>query len=364
MHGLTVLAAVGLGTFAIVAFHGHSLAADVTGNYVTGARDLFAGRSPYHLADIARGTVFGSPPIVGVLFAPLLVIPTAVAEVVAAIATLLCLAGTIWVLGVRDWRCYVVAAVWYPTLFEFQSGNLSALLALLVAISWRFRDRWSGVAAVAVAVALKLYCWPLIVFLLVTRRVRAAAAATAGSVALVLVPWAAFGFVGLRAYPHLLDVMTQVEQREGFSLAGAIAPIASWSVARMVAYAVGAALLIAAYRVRGEENRFLLCIAAMLALTPILWMHYFVVLLVVAALAQPRLGAVWLMPLALWIAPHAPQAPHGRPENIPPAWQAVTVAAIVAAVFATASARLASARPTGARLPVKAPDSSEVALAP
>jgi hypothetical protein len=335
MEGLGALALIMLALFTIAALHGHSLAADAMNNYRAGARDLFAGRSPYDLGDIPRGSVFASPPIVGVAYAPLLLVSTTDAEIIAAAVTLACIAGTLWVLSVRDWRCYAIVGLWFPTLFAFQSGNLSAALTLLAAIGWCYRDRWLIAAvAVAFAVALKVYCWPLIVFLFITRRFRAGFAATAGAAALVVVPWAAFGFVGLRGYPHLLGEITRIEQPEGFSLAGAFAPLVSWPLARIGAYAIGVLVLAAAWHAKDERSRFLLCLAATLALTPILWMHYFAAIAVVIALTQPRLGWLWFVPLALWAVPRVPQAPHGMPDNLIPAWQTTYVAAIVTAIIA------------------------------
>ena len=55
---------------------------------------------------------------------------------------------------------------------------------------------------------------------------------------------------------------------------------------------------------RGDErSAFILAIAAALALSPIVWLHYFALLLVVVALAQPTLGLVWFIPLAMVVTP-------------------------------------------------------------
>jgi hypothetical protein len=40
------------------------------------------------------------------------------------------------------------------------------------------------------------------------------------------------------------------------------------------------------------------CLAASLALTPVVWIHYFVVLLIPIALARPRFSMIWLALLA------------------------------------------------------------------
>ena len=73
------------------------------------------------------------------------------------------------------------------------------------------------------------------------------------------------------------------------------------SVARAVWLAVGLARCSPASSCsarRGDERTaFIVAIAASLALTPIVWLHYFALLLVVVALAQPRLGLLWFVPL-------------------------------------------------------------------
>ena len=43
----------------------------------------------------------------------------------------------------------------------------------------------------------------------------------------------------------------------------------------------------------------MLAVAAVIAVRPIVWLHYFALLLVIVAVVQPRLGIVWFIP-----APH------------------------------------------------------------
>jgi hypothetical protein len=62
-------------------------------------------------------------------------------------------------------------------------------------------------------------------------------------------------------------------------------------------------------------------------------MHYFVVLAVVLALRTPRFGAIWLVPVVLWLAPDAQQHPHGSALNILASWQVAFVALTVATVL-------------------------------
>ena len=65
-------------------------------------------------------------------------------------------------------------------------------------------------------------------------------------------------------------------------------------------------------RRRDERAAFILAIAAALALTPIVWLHYFALLVVVVAVSRPRLGVVWFVPLAMVVTPGADTRPRSR----------------------------------------------------
>src|SRR5204862_3980172 len=79
--------------------------------------------------------------------------------------------------------------------------------------------------------------------------------------------------------------------------------------ARIVSVLVALALLAAAVWVardwkRTRRNRdvatLTLTLAAALAASPIVWVHYFLLLLVPLALARPRLSPLWFVPLAYY----------------------------------------------------------------
>jgi hypothetical protein len=40
-----------------------------------------------------------------------------------------------------------------------------------------------------------------------------------------------------------------------------------------------------------------------LVATPVVWLHYFALLLIPIALYRPRLSGLWFVPLALWLTP-------------------------------------------------------------
>jgi uncharacterized membrane protein len=130
---------------------------------------------------------------------------------------------SMWIVGVRDWRCLVLALSSPVVLQGLYWGNLSLALLLPVALGWRYRER-ATIAGVAVgsAVAAKLIAWPLVVWLIVTKRYRAAAWAAGSAVVLVIGSWAVIGFDGMLDYPALLRETQDVYAIRSDSIAGVL----------------------------------------------------------------------------------------------------------------------------------------------
>ena len=154
-------------------------------------------------------------------------------------------------------------------------------------------------------IAVKLVFWPLLVWLVATRRYRTAALAAVASAALVFVPWAGIGFAGLHGYSHMLSSVSDREGARSYSLAAALLHLGSpsWSTATALETAIGAAVLLLVLYVgrRGHDrDAMALTIVATLVLTPLVEMHYLALLLVVVGLYRRRLDAAWLAPLLFW----------------------------------------------------------------
>ena len=116
------------------------------------------------------------------------------------------------------------------------------------------------------------------------------------------------GFAGLADYPQAAAGARRREQGRGYSLVAAgLALGLGPAAARAVAVAIGLGLLAFCWREgrRGYDERSLaLALAGALALSPIVWLHYFVLLLVPIALARRTFGAIWLIPALFWITPY------------------------------------------------------------
>jgi hypothetical protein len=187
----------------------------------------------------------------------------------------------------------------------------------------------------------KLFLWPLLLWLVATRRYAHAAAAVVGGALATLAAWAVLGFAGMRDYLHVLRVLSDVEQSRGYSpIALGLSLGLSSGAARALALVVGAVavlgIFVLARRPDGERLSLTATIAAALLLSPIVWLHYMVLLLVPLALSRPRLSAAWLvLPIPFWFATTNGQS-HGH------------VALIVVTMVTAAAVLLVGARETWA----------------
>lgn len=310
---------------------------------------ILDGHSPY-LPGAESLTEWGGPYPYPPLPA-LLAIPSTVASPQTAgfVVMLLLVAAALavpWVVGVRDWRCYGLLLLWPPVISAIQTGNVTLWFALAAAVAWRCRDRLRVVAAaVGITLAAKFFLWPLVVWLAATRRLATAVASLAVGAVVLVVSWAVIGFAGFVDYPSLLRKLEETVGDDSYTLyiVGLDLGLPS-NAARVVWLAAGLALVgaVVVLARRGDERTaFVIAVTASLALTPIVWLHYFALLLVPVAIARPRLGLVWFVPLALIITPGS-----GHPSPFDTAWAMTVAGATVAlAVWASiAEARLHSAR--------------------
>lgn len=275
----------------------------------TAALSVLHGRSPYvgpNPAAFVHFDRFVYPPVAALLFSPFAALPGGAARVLMFLAGLVAVLAALRVLGVEDWRCYGVAVFSAPAINSLALGALTSFLLLGAALAWRYRDN-TAVAGVATAftAVLKLFLWPLAVWLLATRRWRAFLLCAGASIILLLGGWAVIGFAGLRSYPTLLHVLQQVEAPVSFSVVALfhLGGAAATAVTVALSLAAVAAIALAARSAEGDRRAFAVAIVASLVATPLLWLHYLLLLFVPIALYRPRLSGLWFLPLALWATP-------------------------------------------------------------
>ena len=209
---------------------------DFENAFYPAAEAILRGASPYPAPDdpqLAAGTEYVYPPLTALASIPFTALSVQAAGFVVMALLVVCVAATLWLLGVRDWRCYGLALIWPPVLSAIQTGNVTLPLALGAALVWRFRDdvRVSG-ASLGVTLAAKLFLWPLLLWLGFTRRLTRGRVAVGVGVGVLLVSWAVIGFAGIREYPDLLRRVSRarggsglhgVRARTGLRLLGGLA---------------------------------------------------------------------------------------------------------------------------------------------
>jgi len=315
--------------------------------FYAAAGAVLRGETPYPSpGDPLRASsgAYVYPPLPAIGAIPFRVLPLEVAGLVVMALLAAAALAIPFVLGVRDWRCYGLVCLWPPVLSAIQTGNLTLFLALAAALAWRFRDRaLASSAYVGVTLAAKFFLWPLVVWLAATRRLVAAGLACAVGIGLLFLSWAAIGFAGLGDY---VDLMRRLEESVGSdSYTTYIVALdlgMSSTIARAMWLVLGLGLLAAVVAVglRGDERTaFILAIATALALTPIVWLHYFALLVVVVALGQPKLGVAWFVPLAMVVTPGS-----GHPT---PFETAATLAVAALTIALALRASVGGVRPVG-----------------
>jgi hypothetical protein len=234
----------------------------------------------------------------------------------------------LWLLGIRDRRLYAAAFLSPALLTSLTIGTITPLLILGLAAVWRLRDRRAAAIPAALLIVLKLFLWPVLVWLLVTRRPRAAAEALVLSLGLTFASWAWIGFADIRRYPSILDQLVGAEGTKSYALG-------SGRLAEMI---LGGLVLLALWfggRL-GERRLFALAIVGAILASPIVWLHYFALLAVAAAVLEAPLG-YWLIPVLLWATPL--QQANGEKWRV-----GIAAGVCVLCLFARASHRKVAAR--------------------
>jgi Glycosyltransferase family 87 len=287
--------------------------------------DIVTGHSPYP---------FVYPAPAAFLMVPFGVLPWKLAVIAFTLVLIGSLVLALRLLGVKDWRCYGAALACVPMTSSLTIGTLGPLLLLATAAAWRYRDRRLAVAAAVVgAVVTKLFLWPLVIWLIATKRFRTAGTTVALGIATVFGSWAALGFDGLREYPHRISRVAGLEQEKSFSPFALVRSLGLSTTATQITFALLtlaaiAAIVMVARGRDGDRRAFVAAVAVGLALSPIVWLHYLVLLFAPIALYRRSLGVAWILPLAFWVIP-GPES-HGSPILI--------VAALALSVSAVALA--------------------------
>jgi Glycosyltransferase family 87 len=287
-----------------------------------GGRDVVHGQSPYPAAGsipasgdqrldavaVQHVYRFPYPAPAALLMTPFGLLPFALAAAIFLLLSIVSVVLALRLLEVTDWRCYGIVFASITTLGAVRLGTFTPILLLGIAVAWRFRNRPTICgAAVCGLVAVKVFLWPLLVWLAFSRRTGTAALAAAGVAIATLGSWVVIGFTSMDDYPHLLSSLAASVQGKSWSFVALALSLGATAVtAKALSLVVGVALLgVAAVRARARQDAssFTFAIGAALVLSPIVWLHYFLLLVAPLAIGFPTLSLAWAIPLIFWAWP-------------------------------------------------------------
>ena len=205
------------------------------------------------------------------------------------------------------WLILLLGALDWPVLYSFKLGQVGPLLFMLFAMGWRWRDRPGLLgASMAAGALIKVQPVLLLAWAALTGRWRAALIALGVMAASALVATAVFGPATWSEYIALLArVSAPVTTPHNFT-PGAIAFQAGMTedaatILQLVATVGVLGVTILAIRLASAEVSFLAAVVASQLLSPLLWDHYAIVLLLPTAWLLER-GQWWAVAIPLLTA--------------------------------------------------------------
>lgn len=309
-HALVPLAPLAT-LWLILLWHGrHVVGVDFTQEYWVASRRVLEGQNPYIWShfQIEHGVSFPYPALTALLLAPFALVPAGLATLIFIAVSMAALVFTLRALAVHDWRVYLLAFLWWPVLNTWQTSNVTLLLCLGVAAVWRYRDRpWIAGLAAAAVISIKPFVWPIALWLLFSRRYRSVGWTAVWGLVLNIVAWGMVGYSRLADYLHLSATVTSDLKRSGYAVIAQVARFGApvWLGEALMAVVV-ILLIVACRRAAraGDERRsMLLCVLLMLAASPLVWNHYFALLIVPLAIYRPRVSLEWVVGLLFWLCP-------------------------------------------------------------
>jgi hypothetical protein len=282
----------------------HAVAVDFHSVYYAAAERLMHGGNPYTVSasDVAHARSFVYPALGAILFVPFALLGRVPGELVATALCIASVPAALRALGVRDWRIYGIAMLWLPVYSGWQTANL------LIALAWRHRDRPLVAGLItAVAISIKPFVWPLALWLIATRRLRASGWTLILGIAINLVSWSVVGFGRIGDLVRMSSRDTDAMWHAGYGVIATLHHLSLGRSAGEAALLLASAILVVLVLgsgLRGNERRALtLAVVLMLVASPLVWTHYLALLIAPLALARPRLVPVWAAPIALWVCP-------------------------------------------------------------
>ena len=258
------------------------------------------GESPYEDPSLNADPASVYPPSGFLPYVPLAWLAPHTAVVLFQLLLIAAAAGTLLALRVRSPYAWTLWLTCPLVVMPVLGGNITPVVVLGVALMWRWRDRPArAAAALTAAIAIKLFVAPLLIWLLITRRFRAALITAVAAPAVILASWVLIGFRGMLDYPAVLRVASKAFGADGPFLQALARQLGQNPTAALIIGAFATtALVVLASRTDEVKALVLICLAC-LALSPVAWGFYAGILVVPLAAARIHVSA-WLILPAFW----------------------------------------------------------------
>ncbi len=306
---ILAITSFGVGVGATIAAAGDTLGYDYQA-YLTAAQRLLSGEPLYDRSIDVAGpfAIYLYPPPFAVAFVPFALLSPAAG---LWIWIALCVAMTVVAIAILPtrasvrWTVLLLAGLDWPAVYAIKLGQVGPLLLLGFAVGWRLLRSEAALGAVGAGGALvKVQPGLLFGWALLTGRWRMIVAGLAAGALAVVVSLPVVGLGSWLDYAQTLGRVSAPVTTPRIVTAGAVAFQAgiSESVAGAIQLlAVGVAVIAWAYasRRRAADVGYITTVVASQLLSPLLWDHYAILLLLpVAWLLQHRHRWAVLIPLA------------------------------------------------------------------
>lgn len=291
--------------------------------YRAAAQDLLAGRPIYDVGITETGSCnlyYYPPPFVAVVV-PFALLPPLPGILMWIAALTACYAVGCLLMPVRPevrLAIFLLGAVSWPFIFGVRIGQVVPILFLLFAIGWRRLDRPEITGAtVALGTLVKLQPAVLLGWLVARRAWRGVAAAFAVGVAASL----AAAVVGLSGWADMVGVLRNLESAIDHPVNLSLGAIGyqhglglETAGFLQAVNVVAALMLVVVWALRGTaEAGYLVAVVASQVISPIVWAHYSLILLLpVAWLIERRQWWAAIVPIShAWVLfPFVPNEIH------------------------------------------------------
>lgn len=254
------------------------------------------------------GLYMYAPPL-GIALAPMTWLSSTIGTTAWYIMHILALAMAAWAMPVR-WTVKLavlgVSGLSYAVSRDLVLGNVSSMLLLPLALSWRWLDRPAGSIATAVAISVRPTLAILVLWQGLRRQWKAVAWTLGAGAFLIVATLPAVGIIGYSDYLTVLRNLSDVTGVPRNLDLGSTAlslglgePVATALLLCGYTLAVGAILI--SLR-RDREVGFMVTVGASLLLSPLLWDHYLAMLVLPAAMLAERGRLIAIaLPLLSWL---------------------------------------------------------------